>query len=74
MYCKYCGKEINDHEEICGECMSKSNAYKATASEISSVNQEQQYNSSNQGQIIINHNTITQMLSLKLQQVYLEYF
>ena len=62
MYCRKCGKPVNDNQEFCNECLTKTTSspvYETTAQETSSVNQNnnqttynqnpQQYNNVNQG-------------------------
>lgn len=42
MYCRQCGKPVNDNKEFCDECMTKANTnqvYQTTAQETASVNQ-----------------------------------
>lgn len=71
MYCRQCGKPINDNQELCDECQSKATTntvYETNAQEVSSVNSNssnnqtnynqnpQQNNNQNQGQSNVNPN------------------
>lgn len=64
MYCRQCGKPINDNQELCDECMSKNNqnVYQTTAQETSSVNQPNMNYNNNQNDYNQNpqYNTNTQ--------------
>ena len=50
MYCRQCGKPVNDNQEFCDECMAKSNnqtVYQTTAQETVSANQNTDANTQN---------------------------
>lgn len=53
MYCKQCGKPINDNQELCEECQAKlasGPVYETNAQETASVNTDTNYNQANYNQ------------------------